>query len=137
MAFAVLIISCNNPKPDFSSESSSESVINPKVYLIQPQDGDTVISPFVVKMGVQGMSVEPTGMSRIGFGHHHILINRKYWTINEIIPLSDTIYHYGNGETEAKLDLESGKYMLSLQFADGVFMSYGEQMSASINIIVQ
>ena len=55
----------------------------------------------------------------------------------EIIPASDSTIHYGGGQTDASLELEPGEYTLSLQFADGVHSSYGEEMAASIKIKVE
>jgi hypothetical protein len=129
-----VIISCSHSKP-LAEQSISEN--NKKVFFPDLKDGDTLTSPFLVKMGVEGMKIEPAGMSRSGFGHHHILVNRKGWLINNIIPMSDSTFHYGKGQTEATLELAPGKYILTLQFGDGVHASLGEELATSINIIVQ
>ena len=82
------------------------------------------------------MKIEAAGMSRGGFGHHHILINRDGWRINDIIPMSDTIFHYGNGQTQDTLTLDPGNYLLTLQFGDGIHASLGKDLATSINITV-
>ena len=51
--------------------------------------------------------------------------------------MSDSTLHYGQGQTDASLDLPPGEYIISLQFADGVHASYGKEMSSSIKIKVE
>ena len=88
-------------------------------------------------MGAVGMKVEAAGVSRNGYGHHHILLNREEWGVNRIILLSDTIFHYPKGETEGVIELKPGNHKLTLQFGDGIHQSYGKELSSSINIIVK
>ena len=90
-----------------------------------------------IDMGVEGMLIEPAGVVKEGYGHHHILINQRFWPEGEVIPTSDSTLHYGKGQTDASIELDPGKYIISLQFADGVHVSFGEEMSDSIEIIVE
>ena len=53
-----------------------------------------------------------------------------------IAPTDNTHRHFGKGQTEATLNLPQGDYRLTLQFADGLHRSYGEKLSATINIKV-
>lgn len=107
------------------------------VFFKYPEDGSTVPSPVFVQMGVSGMQIEPAGVVKEGYGHHHILINQSHWPEGEVIPMSDSTLHYGKGQTDASLELDAGTYTLSLQFADGVHASYGKPMAASITITVE
>ena len=118
-------------------ETAPTEVEKPSVFFKHPKDGATVPSPVYIEMGVKGMQIEPAGEVKEGFGHHHILINQKSWPKGEIIPTSDTTIHFGKGQTDASIELEAGEYEISLQFADGVHASYGEEMAASINIKVE
>lgn len=136
IGFLVLfLISCSHPKP--TSDEQNSIPAEKKVFIENIQEGDTLASPFLVKMGVQGIQVEPAGISRDGFGHHHILINQKGWRVNDIIPMSDSTFHFGQGQTEATLTLDPGNYILTLQFGDGIHASMGKEMATSINITVQ
>jgi len=45
--------------------------------------------------------------------------------------------HFGKGQTEAEVKLPPGNYKLTMQFADGFHLSYGKDMSATINIAVK
>ena len=141
--FVVLIIlnfsiSCNR-KPANTDNKLNVTVkeVTNKVYFKWPKDKSTVSSPVFVDMGLEGMKIEPAGKVNLGFGHHHILINQKYWPKGSVIPMSDSTLHYGQGQTDASLDLPPGEYILSLQFADGVHASYGKEMSSSIKIKVE
>lgn len=119
-----------------AAETATEAA-KPRVFFKYPEDGAVVSSPVFVEMGVEGMEVEPAGVVKEGFGHHHILINQESWPMGEVIPMSDTTLHYGKGQTDATLELAPGEYVLSLQFADGVHTSYGPDMAASIKITVK
>ena len=100
-------------------------------------EGDTVQSPFVVEMGVFGMTIKPAGELEAGTGHHHIIIDKHFMTYGEIIPMDANHLHYGKGDTIVTVELEKGPHTLTLQFANGMHMSYGEQFSNSINIYVK
>ena len=45
--------------------------------------------------------------------------------------------HYGKGDTVVTLNLPVGPHQVTLQFANGMHMSYGEQFSNTINIYVK
>ncbi|MCR9141652.1 MAG: DUF4399 domain-containing protein [bacterium] len=107
------------------------------VFFKNLKNGDTVTSPVKVEMGVRGMEVKPAGEIVAGTGHHHILINMGAMSSGTVIPNDETHRHFGKGQTETELELEPGDYKLTLQFANGAHESYGEALSASINITVQ
>lgn len=48
------------------------------VYFVNLKDSDHVKSPIIIKMGVQGMEVEPAGKLNEGKGHHHLIIDGSY-----------------------------------------------------------
>ena len=115
---------------------AAESKVEPEVYFILPRDGDTVSSPVKVTMGVRGMEVEPAGQVNEGKGHHHLVINGSYIEKGTVVPADSTHIHYGKGQTEVELELPPGNHSLTMQFADGVHVSYGEPMSSTIQITV-
>lgn len=108
-----------------------------RVFFVQPADGAELTSPFVVEFGVEGMEVEPAGEMVKDKGHHHIIINGSFVPKTKVVPADDTHIHYGQGQLSDTLNLEPGEYTLTMQFADGYHQSYGEQMSASINVTVK
>ena len=138
--FIIIIItfsSCSSEKKKV--KDSSEVIVENKksVFFKWPKDGSTVGSPVFIDMGLEGMKIEPAGKVNPGYGHHHILINQKFWPDGKVIPMSDSTLHYGKGQTDAMIELDPGEYIISLQFADGVHASFGEEMSASIKINVE
>ena len=138
--FIIIIItfsSCSSEKKKV--KDSREVIVENKksVFFKWPKDGSTVGSPVFIDMGLEGMKIEPAGKVNPGYGHHHILINQKFWPNGKVIPMSDSTLHYGKGQTDAMIELDPGEYIISLQFADGVHASFGEEMSASIKINVE
>ena len=135
-----ITFSCSDKKKKESSlndVNDIKDVISKKVFFKWPKDGSTVASPVFVDMGVEGMIIEPPGIVKEGYGHHHILINQKSWPEGEVIPTSDSTLHFGKGQTDASIELDPGRYIISLQFADGVHVSFGELMSESIELNVE
>lgn len=141
----ILAWACTQTKPTSETSDTTESLTevtaessdSSYVFFKHPADGATVASPVYIEMGVSGMQIEPAGVVKEGFGHHHILINQTSWPEGTVIPMSDSTLHYGKGQTDATIELPAGEYTIALQFADGVHSSYGESMAASINITVE
>jgi len=107
-----------------------------KVFFVSPKDGETLKSPLKIQMGVEGMEVKPAGKIEDGSGHHHIIIDAEPVTKGTLVPADDNHKHFGKGQTETELQLAPGQHTLQLQFANGVHLSYGEQMSSKITITV-
>ena len=106
------------------------------VFFVNLNDGDVVTSPFMVEMGVEGMEVESAGEAHRNKGHHHILIGEKFTPEKLVVAADSSHIHFGKGQTETELTLAPGTYIIALQFANGFHQSYGEQMSAAIEIEV-
>ena len=117
--------------------AAEKAVPEPSVFFKNIQTGAVLASPFLVEMGVEGMGVEPAGKVNDLMGHHHIIINSNFIADGDIVPADAKHIHFGGGQTEYQLDLESGNYSLTLQFADGLHQSYGEGMSKTINVTVR
>ena len=88
------------------------------VYLVSPQDGDTVSSPVTVRFGLSGMGVAPAGVAQAGTGHHHLLIDTPPPPRQRTIPSDSQYRHFGNGQTEAVIPLAPGTHTLQLLFGD-------------------
>ncbi|MEL6128193.1 MAG: DUF4399 domain-containing protein [Pseudomonadota bacterium] len=110
------------------------------VYFIDLEDGATVTSPFVVRMGVSGMGVAPAGTEKEGTGHHHLLINRPVMGEGEFgaeeweygLVADDNHIHYGGGQTETTLDLPSGTHTIQMVFGDMNHVPFGPQMVTDV-----
>jgi hypothetical protein len=109
-----------------------------KVFFANLKDGQSVTSPLTVEFGVEGMVVEPAGEIKENSGHHHLLIDHDFTAAGEVVPPGDsTMLHFGKGQLSTQINLAPGKHKLTMQFANGAHMSYGEKMSTSINVVVE
>ncbi|MCB9029591.1 MAG: DUF4399 domain-containing protein [Deltaproteobacteria bacterium] len=109
----------------------------PGVGFLNLKNGETVISPVKVEMTIVGMKVGPAGVPENGVGHHHIIIDGTFVEAGKVIPADDHHIHFGKGQTEALVTLTPGKHTLTLQFADGIHRSYGQNWSSTITLNVQ
>ncbi|PCJ67436.1 MAG: rod shape-determining protein RodA [Bacteroidetes bacterium] len=137
---AFTLFACSTPRNN--GETTDEEIADGMeqdegVIFANITDGATLSSPFALDMGVNGMQVEPKGTPRAGFGHHHLLINDVFTPAGTVIVADDTHIHYGGGQTSDSISLEPGVYQLTLQFADGMHVSYGQDWSSSISVTVE
>ena len=107
-----------------------------RVYFIEPKDGAVVGKEVKVAMGVQGMEIKPAGALVENSGHHHLLIDaQQQLNVGEAVPTgSDKHLHFGKGQTETLIKLAPGTHTLTLQFANGAHVSYGEKMRSTISV---
>ena len=133
---ALLLILCCKQKSE-SPVVSEQPFTSSKVFFKNLNDGDTVVNPVVVEMGVTSMKIKPAGALEVGTGHHHIIVDGDFINYGEIIPMDETHLHYGKGDSVAQVNLSKGEHTLSLQFANGLHMSYGEQFSKTITVFVK
>ena len=120
-----------------SMDPESEYLVVPedaRVFFVNLTDGQAVPNKLKVVMGVEGMEVQPAGELVAGTGHHHILVDGKFMAKGQFIPKDENHIHFGDGQTEAEIELASGEHTLTLQFANGAHFSYGEQMSTTITV---
>jgi hypothetical protein len=139
---ALLIFSCSgsgnkeNAEEGTADSTENQEMSSARVYFVSPLDGDSLSSPVVIQMGIDGMEIEPAGEVKEGMGHHHLIINGSYIENGVVVPTDSTHVHYGKGQTSDTLNLRPGNYSLTLQFADGFHQSYGEPLSSTIHITV-
>lgn len=81
------------------------------VYIKNIRDGETVNSPFLIKLGVLGLGVAPEGTSIRETGYFSLHL-RKNQSLVRSVRLHD-------GQTEAVLDLSPGEYDAELGFLAG------------------
>lgn len=107
-----------------------------KVFFVEPADGAHVKSPVKVVFGVDGMAIAPAGGTDPNTGHHHLIIDGAAIPAGTAVPTDDTHKHFGKGQTDAEIALTPGEHTLTMQFADGTHLSYGEAWSATIKVTV-
>jgi hypothetical protein len=93
-----------------------------RVEITGVEDGATVSSPVKVGFDMTGFMVIPAGTKgamRHQGGHHHLFIDTPLPDdMDEAIPVSHSIIHFNQGETEVELDLELGAHSLQLLLGD-------------------
>ena len=107
------------------------------VYFVEPRDGATVTSPFMVRFGVAGTDLKPAGDEAPSSGHHHLLVNLDAMPGGTAVPFDATHLHFGKAQTEAEVKLAPGNYRLTMQFADKDHKSYGLPMATTITVTVR
>ncbi len=88
------------------------------LYFISPSDGERVSSPVVVRFGLGGMGVAPSGVERESTGHHHLIVDAKLPPLGLPVPKSEHYRHFGGGQTEATIELPPGRHTLQLLLGD-------------------
>ena len=107
------------------------------VFFVEPEDGATVTSPFMVRFGVVGMDLKPAGDEGPNSGHHHVLVNLDAMPEGTAVPFDATHIHFGKAQTDAEIKLAPGTYRLTMQFADKDHKSYGPPMAKTITVTVR
>jgi hypothetical protein len=110
---------------------------NRKVYFGNLTDGANVESPFKVEMRAENLIVEPATLGVTeGHGHFHILVDAPLSQSSGPIAKDAQHLHYGNGQSEATLDLPVGQHTLILEFATGDHVPYNPPIFQQITVNV-
>jgi len=125
------------PAPEAESPKKKSREGKGSVSFLEPKDGATVTSPVHVKFAVEGKKVMKAGKVVKGTGHHHVIIDGGPIEKGKPVPADATHIHYGGGQLEADIPLEPGKHTLTMQFADGAHISYGEAFATTITVTVE
>ena len=116
----------------------SYSSTDAQVYFIHPKDGAVLSNPIHVVFGLKGMGVAPAGIEKEGTGHHHLLIDVA--TIDYGLPIGKDAQHrhFGDGQTEAMIELVPGEHSLQLLLADHLHIPHKPPViSEKITITVE
>ena len=109
-----------------------------RVSFQSPTDGQTVNGTVRVVMQAENFTVEESGEVNDGAGHMHIMVDVPCVAVGEVIPKDDNHLHFGDGSTEAELELSPGTHTLCLQAADGAHVALaGDGMTDEITITVE
>ena len=125
--------------PFSQAQNASSSPAGATVYFISPAPGEHVKSPVTVRFGLAGMGVAPAGLPVKNTGHHHLLIDVKDTpNLNEPLPSTKNIKHFGLGQTQTELELPPGSHTLRLVLGDHVHIPHSPPvMSNTITITVE
>lgn len=122
--------------PAFAAEGlSSPAPASAQVYFIEPRSGATVGETFTVKFGLRGMGVAPAGVEVANTGHHHLLINNPEVDMALPLPASDTVVHFGKGQTEAVVTLPPGSHSLQLLLGNHLHVPHTPPVMSQVILI--
>jgi hypothetical protein len=97
----------------------------PEAYFSNLKDGDSRVSPFVLRFGLSMRGIVPAGKTAGRAGHHHLLINQPLpLDFKKPLPFTDQYIHFGKGQMETVINLKPGTYNLSLLLADQGHIPY-------------
>lgn len=132
---ALLIVPINA----FAESMMSDAPANAEVYFVQPSNGATVEGTFKVVFGLRNMDVAPAGVEKAGTGHHHLLIDTEVPSdLTKPLPATDTIKHFGGGQTETEITLQPGEHTLQLLLGDYAHVPHSPAIvSEQIRITVE
>ncbi len=115
------------------------SPANAKVFFQGLKNGDEVSQNLMVKFGAEGIAVEPAGEVKEGSGHFHLLIDVETLPpLDQPIPFTDQMLHFGQAQTTATIHLEPGTHTLQILLAAGNHVPHDPAiMSEKIKIVVK
>lgn len=139
LCIAALLCSLAVSAHSSHANQGNQSQSHEKIFFVEPADGAVVTSPLKVKFGMKGMKLCQANVASKNkkCGHHHLLIDKSFIPEGQPVPADENHIHYGKMQQEAELTLAPGKHSLTLQFADYAHLSFGEKLSATINVEVK
>ena len=97
----------------------------PEAYFTNLKDGESRVSPFVLRFGLSMRGIVPAGKTAGRAGHHHLLINQPLpLDFKKPLPFTDQYIHFGKGQMETVINLKPGTYTLNLLLADQGHIPY-------------
>ncbi|HJP36213.1 MAG TPA: DUF4399 domain-containing protein [Gammaproteobacteria bacterium] len=108
-------------------------------YIVAPAEGAVVTNPVKVIFGLKNpYGVAPAGVRKDNTGHHHLLIDTSPPSLTAPIPKDENHRHFGNGQTEAEIELSPGDHTLQLLLGDFAHVPHDPPvMSERITITVE
>ena len=144
LAGALLATCAPESAPEDTAESApttEDRTGMPRVFFIEPRDGDTVPAGLVqMRFGAENFVIEPVGEGEIheGAGHLHVGFDTDCLPAGTVIPTANPWVHFGQAQMEFELRLEAGTYKLCLQVGDGEHRTLPEEgMAELITITVE
>lgn len=92
---------------------------DPAIEIVSPADRATVTSPFLLEVDATNFELSPSGTTKDGHGHLHVLIDRPCVEPGVVISPSETALDIEGGASEVLVELEPGRHELCVQVGDG------------------
>jgi len=99
-------------------------------------NGDVLPPEFTVIFTISGMGIAPAGVAIDNTGHHHLLIDvTELPDLNQPLPATDNIRHFGKGQSQTSLNLPEGEHSLQLLLADQVHRPHDPPVMSEVIVI--
>jgi hypothetical protein len=110
-----------------------------KVYIIWPSDGQVIQGgKFWLRMGLSNAGIAPAGIEKPNTGHLHVLVDADLPPMDSEIPNDKNHLHFGAGQTEARLELPTGRHTIQLLLGDENHVPHNPPLySKKITIVVR
>ena len=119
-------------EPEMAEEPMAEEAPAPsgppRVFFVAPLDGDQMSSDHdpIIEFGAENYTISaiPEGFDaetdtpRADMGHYHVGLNTGCLPAGEVIPEGQGWQHFGDGSNTYTLQVEPGRYELSVQIGD-------------------
>ncbi len=134
-----LVLGLFVPAHGVLAQLRSEAPAGSSVYFVSPANGAVVSSPVTVRFGLSGMGVAPAGVEFPGTGHHHLLIDMEELpAMDKPLPATDSLKHFGKGQTETQIELAPGVHTLQLLMGNHLHIPHqAPVLSEKITITVR
>ena len=120
-AAASLVIPASTPAVAAGTPAPRDAYL----YFVWPHNGQRIHGPFWCRFGLRNMGVTHAGDATPNRGHHHLFIDvRGAFDLELPIPSDRKHLHFGDGETEAYLELPPGRHTLQLMLGDAEHRSF-------------
>lgn len=103
-----------------------------------PAHDDEVESPFTVGMTAEGVNIVAVDDAEPEDGHFHIILDEGCVEPGEPIPSTDddpAYLHFGDGATDAEIELEPGDHDLCLQVGDPSHIAQDMTHEISVTVV--
>ena len=136
---ATVAAACGGSEPESSSTSAPTG--KPRVFFIEPKDGQTVKPLVRLRFGLENfeLAAVPQGTvetSRPNLGHHHVGVDIDCLPPGTEIPKANPWVHHGGAQTEMDMQLTPGSHKLTLQLGDDMHRTMaGLCQTITVNVV--
>lgn len=117
------------------TDQVSVTVVDSSVSFGNLEDGATVESPVAAAFEASdNLTIEAAGETNQSAGHWHVMVNTEAVETGTTVPSDDQHLHFGDGSSEADLELPEGDHDLVLQLANGQHQAMPETDEISVTV---
>ncbi|WP_435333462.1 DUF4399 domain-containing protein [Haloarchaeobius sp. TZWWS8] len=109
----------NHRASRLTDEVTITVVDDASISFVDLEDGASVPTPVALRWETKGVTLEPAGTVRQNAGYAHVLVDTDPIPVGKRIPSTPRIHHFGDGGTDATLDLTPGEHRLVVQLSNG------------------